>query len=52
MELLFSLFAGLLREPKWSHLRDLHAALRLSKKALFAGTPSVETFGESIEVVI
>lgn len=44
------LFSGLLKEPKWGHLRDLHAALKLCKKALFKGNPSVETFGEGLEV--
>ncbi|KAM1453893.1 hypothetical protein ACFXTO_003467 [Malus domestica] len=28
---------GLQREPKWSHLRDLHKALNLCKKPLLAG---------------
>ncbi|KAF3440327.1 hypothetical protein FNV43_RR18611 [Rhamnella rubrinervis] len=40
---------GLLREPKWGHLRDLHDALKLCKKALFTGTPSVEKFSEDLE---
>ncbi|XP_015868171.2 beta-galactosidase 13 [Ziziphus jujuba] len=43
---------GLLKEPKWGHLRDLHAALKLCKKALFKGNPSVETFGEGLEARI
>lgn len=50
LELLCISFSGLLREPKWGHLRDLHAALKLCKKALFKGNPSVETFGEGLEV--
>ncbi|XP_030524028.2 beta-galactosidase 13-like [Rhodamnia argentea] len=40
---------GLLREPKWGHLRDLHLALRLCKKALLWGTPSVQDLGEGLE---
>ncbi|GMH17864.1 hypothetical protein Nepgr_019705 [Nepenthes gracilis] len=42
---------GLLREPKWGHLRDLHYALALSKKALLTGrykhavySPQLEAF--------
>ncbi|XP_047327382.1 beta-galactosidase 13-like [Impatiens glandulifera] len=31
---------GLPREPKYGHLRDLHRALKLSKKALLWGTPT------------
>lgn len=42
--------AGLPREPKWGHLRDLHKALYLCKKALLWGTPRVETLGEHLEV--
>ncbi|KAJ0077209.1 hypothetical protein Patl1_36031 [Pistacia atlantica] len=40
---------GLPREPKYSHLRDLHRALNLGKRALLWGTPSVEKFSEATE---
>ncbi|KAG8048213.1 hypothetical protein GUJ93_ZPchr0008g12393 [Zizania palustris] len=40
---------GLLKEPKWGHLRDLHHALRLCKKALLWGTPSVQPLGKLYE---
>ncbi|KAF5735934.1 beta-galactosidase 13-like [Tripterygium wilfordii] len=43
---------GLLREPKWGHLRDLHGALKLCQKALFWGNPSVEKLGEQQEAQI
>lgn len=43
---------GLQREPKWGHLRDLHSALRLCKKALLWGTHSVEKMGEDLEARI
>lgn len=42
----------MLREPKWGHLRDLHSALRLCKKALLSGKPSVENFGPNLEVFL
>ncbi|KAL0422907.1 UNVERIFIED_CONTAM: Beta-galactosidase 13 [Sesamum latifolium] len=42
---------GLKREPKFGHLRDLHRALRLSKKALLKGTPRVQKINEDLEVV-
>ncbi|KAK4284853.1 hypothetical protein QN277_001631 [Acacia crassicarpa] len=40
---------GLQKEPKWGHLRDLHRALNLCKKALLGGTPSVTKLSEKIE---
>ncbi|XP_031250429.1 beta-galactosidase 13-like [Pistacia vera] len=43
---------GLLREPKWGHLRDLHSALKKCEKALLWGTPSVENLGEYMEAHI
>ncbi|KAJ0040362.1 hypothetical protein Pint_28493 [Pistacia integerrima] len=43
---------GLLREPKWGHLRDLHSALKKCEKALLWGTPSVENLGEYMEAYI
>ncbi|KAK6916725.1 Beta-galactosidase jelly roll domain [Dillenia turbinata] len=41
---------GLLREPKYGHLRDLHTALKLSKKPLFWGEPKVDVLGRKLEV--
>ncbi|KAI3913963.1 hypothetical protein MKW98_010775 [Papaver atlanticum] len=44
---------GLQKEPKWGHLRDLHTALRLSKKALLFGDKiSVEILGDQLEARI
>ncbi|MCL7024181.1 hypothetical protein MKW94_007274 [Papaver nudicaule] len=44
---------GLQKEPKWGHLRDLHTALRLSKKALLFGDEiSVEILGDQLEARI
>ena len=43
---------GLLREPKYGHLKDLHKALRLSQKALLWGVPSIEKISEDLEVSI
>ncbi|KAJ4776974.1 Beta-galactosidase [Rhynchospora pubera] len=40
---------GLLKEPKWGHLRDMHHALRLSRKGLLWGTPSYIQFSKSLE---
>ncbi|PSS12101.1 Beta-galactosidase [Actinidia chinensis var. chinensis] len=41
---------GLLREPKYGHLKDLHKALRLSQKALLWGVPSVQKISEDLEI--
>ncbi|XP_077246254.1 beta-galactosidase 11-like [Tasmannia lanceolata] len=40
---------GLEREPKYGHLRDLHEALKLCKKALLWGSYSVESLGKDLE---
>ncbi|KAJ8572203.1 hypothetical protein K7X08_008714 [Anisodus acutangulus] len=43
---------GLMRDPKWSHLRDLHRALRLSRRALLWGTPTVQKISEDLEITV
>ncbi|KAL6191250.1 hypothetical protein ACLB2K_037641 [Fragaria x ananassa] len=40
---------GLPRDPKWSHLKDLHKALRLCRKPLLWGVPGVQNLGKNIE---
>ncbi|KAK3124088.1 hypothetical protein QOZ80_8AG0640270 [Eleusine coracana subsp. coracana] len=40
---------GLYKEPKWGHLRDLHQALRLCKKALLWGTATTQPLVENVE---
>ncbi|CAI9104745.1 OLC1v1003486C1 [Oldenlandia corymbosa var. corymbosa] len=42
---------GLRREPKFGHLRDLHRALRLSKKALLWGTPSTQKIDGDTQII-
>ncbi|KAK6143371.1 hypothetical protein DH2020_023719 [Rehmannia glutinosa] len=41
---------GLKREPKFGHLRDLHRALRLSKKPLLWGTQNVQRISNDLEI--
>ncbi|KAI3447940.1 hypothetical protein Pfo_004605 [Paulownia fortunei] len=41
---------GLKREPKFGHLRDLHRALRLSKKPLLWGTQNVQKISQDLEI--
>ncbi|KAG2606757.1 hypothetical protein PVAP13_4NG215610 [Panicum virgatum] len=36
---------GLLRQPKWGHLRDLHKAIKQAEPALVAGDPTVQSLG-------
>lgn len=36
---------GLLRQPKWGHLKDLHRAIKLCEPALIAGEPTVVHLG-------
>ncbi|KAK1370335.1 Beta-galactosidase [Heracleum sosnowskyi] len=43
---------GLPRDPKFGHLRDLHRALKLSKKALFKGKMSEEKISEVVRAVV
>ncbi|GAB4853176.1 hypothetical protein Ancab_017363 [Ancistrocladus abbreviatus] len=42
---------GLIREPKWGHLRDLHYAITLSRKALLEGRYNFQSFGPTLEGV-
>ncbi|QCE16912.1 beta-galactosidase [Vigna unguiculata] len=41
---------GLEREPKWSHLRDVHKAVLLCRKAILGGDPNVEKLNEFHEI--
>ncbi|KAK7859240.1 beta-galactosidase 1 [Quercus suber] len=41
---------GLLRQPKWGHLKDLHRAIKLSEPALVSGDPTVTSLGNYQEV--
>ncbi|OAY36513.1 beta-galactosidase 1 [Manihot esculenta] len=36
---------GLLRQPKWGHLKDLHRAIKLCEPALVSGNPTVMPLG-------
>lgn len=41
---------GLLRQPKWGHLKDLHRAIKLCEPALISGDPTVTSLGNYQEV--
>ncbi|CAH9066851.1 unnamed protein product [Cuscuta epithymum] len=36
---------GLLRQPKWGHLKDLHRAIKLCEPALVYGDPAITSLG-------
>ncbi|KAL6219204.1 hypothetical protein ACLB2K_012410 [Fragaria x ananassa] len=38
------------REPKWSHLKDLHKSINLCKKTLLTGIPGTQRLGPDTEV--
>lgn len=40
---------GLIRQPKWGHLRDLHKAIKLCEPALVSGFPVVTSLGNNQE---
>uniref|UniRef100_A0A7N0TW98 Beta-galactosidase n=1 Tax=Kalanchoe fedtschenkoi TaxID=63787 RepID=A0A7N0TW98_KALFE len=40
---------GLLRQPKWGHLRDLHKAIKMCEPALVSGDPVVTKIGDNQE---
>lgn len=49
---LYFLCLGLLRQPKWGHLKDLHRAIKLCETALVSGDPTRIVLGNYREVRI
>ncbi|KAI4386046.1 hypothetical protein MLD38_004016 [Melastoma candidum] len=43
---------GILRQPKWGHLRDVHMAIKLCEEALLATDPSISSLGSNLEAAI
>ncbi|KAF3778382.1 Beta-galactosidase 6 [Nymphaea thermarum] len=43
---------GLVRQPKWGHLKDLHSAIKLYEAPLLMGTPTYSSLGQFQEVYI
>ncbi|XP_062210627.1 beta-galactosidase 6-like [Phragmites australis] len=43
---------GLVRQPKWGHLRDVHKAIKLCEPALIATDPSYISLGQNAEAHI
>lgn len=42
--------AGLIREPKYGHLKELHRAIKLCEQALVSTDPTVTSLGSMQEV--
>lgn len=42
--------AGLIRQPKWGHLKELHKAIKLCETALVSGDPVVTSLGHFHQV--
>ncbi|GMP89009.1 hypothetical protein CsSME_00040758 [Camellia sinensis var. sinensis] len=41
---------GLLRQPKWGHLKDLHKSIKLCEEAMVATEPTITSLGSNLEV--
>jgi len=42
---------GIIRQPKWGHLKDLHKAIKLCEEALIATDPTITSPGPNLEVI-
>ncbi|CAI9105117.1 OLC1v1003974C1 [Oldenlandia corymbosa var. corymbosa] len=40
---------GLVRQPKWGHLKDLHKAIKLCEPAMVATDPTISSLGQNLE---
>ncbi|KAH9622550.1 hypothetical protein KSS87_020073 [Heliosperma pusillum] len=40
---------GLIRDPKWGHLRDLHLTLKLAKEPIFSGKYGIQRYAPDLE---
>ncbi|XP_060198279.1 beta-galactosidase 16-like isoform X1 [Lycium barbarum] len=43
---------GLIRQPKYGHLKELHAAVKLSSEAILSVFPSMQSLGEQQEAYV
>ncbi|CAJ1979329.1 unnamed protein product [Sphenostylis stenocarpa] len=43
---------GIVRQPKWGHLRDLHKAIKLCEEALTATDPTITSLGPKVEAAV
>ncbi|GFQ04066.1 beta-galactosidase 8 [Phtheirospermum japonicum] len=43
---------GLLNQPKWGHLKDLHKAIKLCEEAMVATDPKTTSLGSNLEATV
>ncbi|KAG9151333.1 hypothetical protein Leryth_002856 [Lithospermum erythrorhizon] len=43
---------GLLRQPKWGHLKDLHKSIKLCEEAMVATNPKTTSLGSKLEATV
>jgi len=43
---------GLLRQPKWGHLKDVHKAIKLCEQAMVATDPTISSLGSNLEASV
>ncbi|PKI51981.1 hypothetical protein CRG98_027633 [Punica granatum] len=43
---------GIIRQPKWGHLKDVHKAIKLCEEALIATDPAISSLGPNLEAAV
>lgn len=43
---------GLVRQPKWGHLRDVHKAIKMCEETLVSAEPAVSSLGQNLEATV
>ncbi|XP_027346416.1 beta-galactosidase 8-like isoform X2 [Abrus precatorius] len=43
---------GIIRQPKWGHLKDMHKAIKLCEEALIATDPTITSLGSNLEAAV
>ncbi|XP_045801470.1 beta-galactosidase 8-like [Trifolium pratense] len=43
---------GIIRQPKWGHLKDVHKAIKLCEEALIATDPKITSLGPNLEAAV
>jgi hypothetical protein len=49
---MFPNVAGLIRQPKWGHLKDVHKAIKLCEQAMVATDPTISSLGSNLEASV
>ncbi|XP_057449004.1 beta-galactosidase 8-like isoform X1 [Lotus japonicus] len=43
---------GIIRQPKWGHLKDVHKAIKLCEEALITTDPTITSLGSNLEAAV